>query len=175
MSASIKPLSLAEFLDWERAQPLRYEFDGVQPVGMTGGSTRHARVIARLIVAAGTRVKSPCEVLASELKVIGENWVRYPDMTIACGSLDEARDSVLPTIIFEVLSPSTELTDRRVKPVEYRTIPSILAYVLVCQDRPELTVLRRASGWLEETVQGPGATLHLPEVGTEIPLAEIYR
>jgi hypothetical protein len=38
MSASLKPLTLDEFLDWERAQPERYEFDGIQPVAMTGGS-----------------------------------------------------------------------------------------------------------------------------------------
>ena len=44
MSAALKPLTLAEFLAWERAQPERYEFDGVQPVAMTGGSRAHSRI-----------------------------------------------------------------------------------------------------------------------------------
>jgi len=51
MGASIKPLTLEEFRAWERAQPLRYGFDGIQPIGMTGGSPLHARLIARVITA----------------------------------------------------------------------------------------------------------------------------
>lgn len=50
MSASLKPLYVEEFLAWERAQPERYEFDGIQPVAMTGGG-QHVRIITRLIVA----------------------------------------------------------------------------------------------------------------------------
>ncbi len=175
MSASIKPLSLAEFLDWERAQPLRYEFDGVQPVGMTGGTPRHGLIIARLITAAANRVRVPCEVYASEVKVISDRSVRYPDLTIACGPADSKVDWIAPTIIFEVLSPSTALTDRRVKPLEYKNIPSIMAYVIVGQDEPDVTILRRSTGWIEETVTTIQGMLALPEVGIEIPLAEIYR
>ena len=128
MSASIKPLSLAEFLDWERAQPLRYEFDGIQPIAITGGSTMHARLIARVIIAGGNRVNSPCQVFASELKIITDTRVRYPDVTIACTPQDEGSDAVSPTVVFEVLSPSTALTDRRVKPVEYGSVVSIAVY-----------------------------------------------
>jgi Uma2 family endonuclease len=174
MSASIKALTLEEFLSWERAQPLRYEFDGIQPVAMTGGSPRHGLVIARLITAASIRVPSPCDVYASEVKVIGNDRVRYPDVTIACGPQEEA-DSIQPTIVFEVLSPSTSLTDRRVKPYEYRLMPSILAYVIVSQDEPVATILRRSADWQEEAFQGLDAVLPLPEVGIKIPLAELYR
>ncbi len=175
MSASVRTLSLEEFLAWERSQDLRYEFDGVQPIGMTGGSVSHARLIARLITAAGNRVQPPCEVLSSDLKVIGEDWVRYPDVTVACEAVDTMRDSVSPSVVFEVLSPSTVLTDRRVKPREYRTVPSLRAYVILSQDQPEITVLRRSSGWEEETLRGTDAVLSLPEIGIEIPLAEVYR
>ncbi len=64
MSASLKPLTMDEFLDWERSQPERYEFDGIQPVAMTGGSRPHSRIGTRLLVALAGRVKPPCEVLA---------------------------------------------------------------------------------------------------------------
>jgi Uma2 family endonuclease len=174
MSASLRALTMEEFLVWERAQPVRYEFDGTQPVAMTGGSPRHGLIIARLITAASNRVKAPCDVYASDVKVLGHDRVRYPDVTIACGSQDEA-DSIQPTVVFEVLSPSTSLTDRRVKPYEYRTLPSILAYVIVSQDEPSITILRRSSGWIEEQVQGRESTLALPEIGIDIPLSEIYR
>jgi hypothetical protein len=45
MSAFLKPLTVDEFLAWERSQPARYEFDGVQPVAVTGGSVSHVRII----------------------------------------------------------------------------------------------------------------------------------
>ena len=177
MSASIKPLTLAEFLIWERAQPERYEFDGTQPIpmGMTGGSRNHERLIARIIMAAGARVSLPCEVFASGLKVLTDGRVRYPDVTIACQNDDGVEDLVEPRIVFEVVSPSSGLIDRRVKASEYRALPSIEAYVILSQDRPEVTVMRRSDGWRESNLIGRDAVLHLPEVGIAIPLSEIYR
>ena len=175
MGASIKPLSLEEFLDWERSQPLRYEFDGIQPIGMTGGTPLHGLIIARLITAAGTRLKQPCEVYASEVKVITDKSARYPDLTILCSTPDGTVDWIEPTVIFEVLSPSTTPTDRRVKPVEYRSVSSVMVYVIAAQDKADVTVLRRASGWTEEVLVGKDAILALPEVGITIPLSEIYR
>jgi len=173
-SASLKPLTVDEFLAWERAQALRFEFDGVQPVGMTGGSRAHARVIARLIMALGARVQAPCEVFGSELKVLTAGRVRYPDASVVCGGSDDDGDTVSPTVVFEVLSPSTALTDRRVKPVEYAGVSGLLVYVLLEPDRPEVSVLRRSSGWEEETLAGPAAALALPEIGVTVPLAAIY-
>jgi Uma2 family endonuclease len=70
MSAAQKPLTLDEFLAWERSQPARYEFDGVQPVAMTGGSRPHARAGARLVAALINRVRSPCEAFGPDLKVL---------------------------------------------------------------------------------------------------------
>ena len=48
-----KPMTLAEFLEWEERQPLRYEFDGVGPVAMTGGTAGHADIQRNLAIAAG--------------------------------------------------------------------------------------------------------------------------
>ncbi len=70
MSATSKPLSVEEFLAWERAQQLRYEFDGIQPVAMTGGSRAHSRIQTRIVIALGSQVRPPCEVHGSELKVL---------------------------------------------------------------------------------------------------------
>jgi Uma2 family endonuclease len=177
MSASLRALTLEEFLVWERAQPVRYEFDGTQPipVGMTGGSTDHERLIARTIMAVGARLREPCEVFASGLKVVTEGRVRYPDVTVACGANDGEDDTVQPRIVFEVLSPSSALTDRRVKAMEYRSVASILAYVILNQERPEATVMRRADGWQETHLAGRQATLSLPEIDVEVPLSALYR
>jgi Uma2 family endonuclease len=174
MSASLKPLTLDEFLDWERSQPERYEFDGIQPVAMTGGSRPHARVGTRLVVALVNRVQSPREAFGPELKVLTTGRVRYPDATVVCGGSDEDGDVVAPTAVFEVLSPSTALTDRRVKATEYAAVPGIMVYVLLEQDRPEVTIRRRSAVWEAEIVAGHDGTLELPEIGVSIPMAAIY-
>src|SRR5687767_10647 len=108
-----RPMTVAEFLDWERAQPERYEFDGVQPVprGMVGGTRAHARVSARLLVALGARLRPPCEAFGPDLKVVAAGSVRYPDAMVECGSGaspgDAAGDVAAPAVVFEVLSRST--------------------------------------------------------------------
>jgi Uma2 family endonuclease len=174
MSASLKPLTLGEFLDWERSQPERYEFDGTQPVAMTGGSVAHARVVRRLVTALAARLCPGCEAFAGDLKVLTAGRARYPDATVVCGPTDPGRDAVEPAVVFEVLSPSTALTDRRVKAAEYAGVPSVLAYVMLEQDQPRAVVLRRSGGWREEVVAGPDAVLALPEVGAELAMGDLH-
>ena len=174
MSASLKPLTLDEFLTWERSQPERYEFDGIQPVAMTGGSRVHSLIATRVAAALVFQVKPPCEAHGPELKVITTGRVRYPDASVVCTRRESDDDTVTPTVVFEVLSPSTALTDRRVKAIEYAAVPTVVAYVLLEQDRPEVTIRRRSAGWEAESLIGLDATLELPEIGVTIPLAFIY-
>jgi Uma2 family endonuclease len=176
MSASLKPLTVEEFLAWERSQEPRHEFDGIQPVATTGGSRGHNRVTTRLTVALGNLVKPPCEPCGPDLKVLTPGRVRYPDASVVCtkGDEDDDADIVAPTVVFEVLSPSTALTDRRVKAVEYAGVPTILVYVILETNRPEITVRRRSTGWEAETIEGLDARLQLPEIEVTIPLAVIY-
>jgi Uma2 family endonuclease len=174
MSAALKPLTLEEFLAWERSQPARYEFDGVQPVAMTGGSRTHSRVATRLAAALVNRVQPPCEAHASDLKVVTTGRIRYPDASVVCVPSDEDSDLIEPTVVCEVLSPSTALTDRRVKALEYAAVPRILVYILLEQDQPEITVMRRSAGWEPEVLTGLAATLELPEISVSVPLDTIY-
>lgn len=174
MSASLKPLTVDEFLAWERSQPLRYEFDGIQPVAMTGGSRRHSRIQTRLVLALGPRVAPPCEVHGSELKVVTAAKVRYPDASVICDDGTSDSDTINPVVVFEVLSPSTALTDRRVKPFDYASVPSIQAYVILDCDEPLATVMRRTAGWEPETIAGLDAEIPLPEIGVSLPLSAIH-
>jgi Uma2 family endonuclease len=76
--------------------------------------------------------------------------------------------------VFEVLSPSTSTTDRIVKNQEYRDTPSIRRYVMLEQDRQAATVFARAGDdWVGHVVSG-NAVLVMPEIGIELPLAEMY-
>lgn len=101
--------------------------------------------------------------------------VRYPDATVACYTAEEDTDIIAPTAVFEVISPSTALTDRRVKPLEYAAVPGIMVYVILEADRPDATVMRRSAAWEPETFEGMDAVVPLPEIGIELPLAAIYR
>ncbi|MBY0331102.1 MAG: Uma2 family endonuclease [Acetobacteraceae bacterium] len=170
MCASLRPLTLEEFLDWERTQPARYEFDGIQPIAMTGGSVAHARLVAAL----GAGLPPGCEAFGGDLKVLTTGRARYPDATVVCGPLDTAGDTVEPVLVAEVLSPSTALTDRRVKAAEYASVASVQVYVMLDQEVARATVLRRAAGWREELVEGRDAVLALPEAGVRIALAALY-
>ena len=85
-----KPMSLAEFLEWEERQELRYEFDGVEPSAMTGGSLRHAAIQRNLAMAVGSRLRGkPCQFFGSDLKIqAAENSSRYPDGIVLCSDLE---------------------------------------------------------------------------------------
>src|SRR5271155_240226 len=110
-----KPMSLAEFLEWEDRQELRYEFDGVEPSAMTGGTVGHATIQGNLAVAVGGRLKGkPCRFYGSDLKFqVAEGHVRYPDGMVVCRPVDRTATVVYdPVIVFEVLSPSTGRDDR---------------------------------------------------------------
>ena len=175
MSASLKPLTVDEFLAWERAQPLKYEFDGIQPVAMTGGTRAHSRVATRLTAWLVPALPTHCEAFGPDLKVLTPGRVRYPDASVVCADGDDNSDLITPTVVFEVLSPSTALTDRRVKAAEYAGVPTVLAYVMLEPEHADITVRRRSTGWAAEMVEGLEASLALPEIGVTIPLAALYR
>jgi Uma2 family endonuclease len=175
MGASLKPSTLEEFLASERTQPVRYEFDGTQPVAMTGGTIAADRVARRLLRAFDRRLKPPCEACGENVKVLTPTGrVRYPDVKMACGEFDPASDHVDPVVVSEVLSPTTEMTDRRVKSAEYASMPSVMAYVLLAQDRPAATVLRRSTDWRPEDIEESEAVVDLTEIGIAFPLAELH-
>ncbi len=154
MSASLKPLTLDEFVACERTQPVRYEFDGTQPVAMTGGTIAADWVARRLLRALDRRLRPPCEAFGENVKVLPAGRVRYPDVKVACGEFDPAADHVDPVVVSEVLSPTTEMTDRRVKSAEYASIPSVMAYVLLAQERLAATVLAAPWGGSRRRLRG---------------------
>jgi Uma2 family endonuclease len=175
MNVVVRPrVSLADFLEWERDQPQRYEFDGTQPIPMTGGTVAHARLVRRLMEALSRQLAPGYEAFGGDLKVLtAPSRVRYPDVLVLAGEPAPDADTVEPIVVFEVLSASTALTDLRVKPEEYSGVASLMAYVILPQDGAEdATVLRRSRGWEPEAV---GATLELPEIGAAVAVGDLYR
>ena len=110
-----------------------------------------------------------------------EGTYTYPDVMVVCGEQKiraDAPQSSLenPTLLFEVLSPSTEMVDRNQKLEQYRQIPSLLGYFLVAQDKPLIEAHTRSfDDWHYREYSGFDATLVIPAPECEIPLSEIYR
>ena len=171
-----KVMTPGEFLAWEAAQELKWEFDGLQPVAMVGATLVHAAIQGNIITALNNRLRGkPCRPYGSDVKVqIGPKY-RYPDALVSCvpivPGVTVAAD---PVVIFEVLSESTAETDRTTKLREYRSLPSVQRYVMLEQNQAAATVITRTeTGWSLETLDAHG-TLAMPEIGVEVPMAELY-
>ena len=172
-----KPMTLEQFLAWEERQELRYEFDGFQPIAMTGGTAAHAAIQRNLITALATRLRGkPCQPYGSELKILVDGRIRYPDAFVVCTPVPPRATVVAdPVVVFEILSDSSTHTDLFVKNAEYRACPSVQRYVVLEQtQRGAMVFARKGEDWVNEALAGEAAVLALPEVGIEIPLAELY-
>ncbi len=170
-----KPMSVAEFLAWERGQELRYEFDGVRITAMTGGTLNRSAIATNIVSAVRQRLKPPCRVYRGDVTLLVAGSVRYPDAAVTGAPIDGQADVLPePVVVFEVLSPSTASVDRVIKNEEYRATPSIQRHAMLEQTRIAATVFARSEGRWTGTVVTGDATLAMPEIGVELPLSELY-
>ncbi len=170
-------MALADFLVWEECQELRYEFDGVAPVGMTGGTVAHDQITFNIRKALDARLAGkPCRPFGPNVKIIVDGRARYPDALVVCQPVPPAATIVKnPVVVFEVASEGSASTDLIDKNCEYRATPSIQRYVIVQQTRPAaIAFARRGADWLSEIVAGLDAILQLPDINVDLPLAEVY-
>jgi len=165
-----------EFLAWEAGQELKWEFDGFQPVAMTGGTFAHAVIQGNLVRALNNRlVGTPCRAVGPDLKVSINLSYRYPDVLVTC--TPTALDAVVsadPVVILEVLSVGLASDDRTVKLVEYQSLPSVRRYIMLEQDRVFATAITRTdTGW-DHALIGRDGILAMPEIGVEVSMTELY-
>jgi Uma2 family endonuclease len=174
--ALTKPMTLDEFLAWEDRQDERWEFDGFNPVAMTGGTARHSAIQANLITALVTRLRGkPCRAYTSDLKVRTSSSIRYPDAFVVCSPVGGTATYVTdPVVVFEILSPSTANVDTIDKNAEYQDTPSIQRYVMLAQDSQRAMMFERtADDWVGHIMSGD-VTIAMPEIDIELPLMELY-
>jgi Uma2 family endonuclease len=174
--ARIAPMTPAEFLTWEAGQEFKWEFDGFEPQAMAGVTNAHAAIQQNLALALGTRLRGQSYyVRGSDFKVQTGLGCRYPDAHVGCTTLPNAATiATEPVVIFEIISESTEHTDRFDKLREYRAIPSVRRYVILEQDQALATTYTRTeAGWVVDDL-GLAGILAMPEIGIEVPMAEFY-
>ena len=180
---SLTHLSVKEYLKAEESSEIRYEYLGGQIFAMSGGSKEHNLITLNIASRLRSHIRgSSCSVFMSDMKVRlelankGKSIFYYPDVVVSCDSEDQDRFFLnYPCLIIEVLSPSTETTDRREKLVNYRTLKSLQEYVLVSQDEVKVEVYRKDfQGNWSLIILGQDDELHLDSIGATLTMAEVY-
>ena len=181
-NAGIKVDKATFFRFIERQAEGRFEYDRGHIVQlMSGGTLRHASIIKRLEVALDRQLDSLAWQITSQSRgVETSETVRYPDVLVEASGADwQGLATTKPVLVIEVLSPTSEDIDLVIKPREYLSLPSLVAYIVASQNKPHLTVWLRDSdgGFPAEpnVVEGPDAVLAIDALGIDISLAEIYR
>jgi Uma2 family endonuclease len=171
-----------EYLALERQAEYRSEYVNGEIYAMAGASRAHVTITSNMLSEIHQQLKGkPCRIYAIDLrvKVSATGMYAYPDMVAACAQhqFDEARQDTLtnPTVIAEVLSPSTEAYDRGEKFAHYRKLPSLQEYILVAQDKVRVErYVRHGEDWLLTEISDLNAALQLTSIGCAIPLTDIY-
>lgn len=179
--AQLQPWTFEQFLDWERGQERKHEFEDGEPVAMAGGSEAHSVIQANLIAAAAPKLRgSGCRPFTSDMLVrTGTGRGRYPDMTIDCGT-PRGQNLIAPEprVVFEVLSEETQRRDRTIKLADYNATPSIAHYVLVEQAVLLVHVYSRGPhgdfSLRPQEVRGIDGVVELAAVGIALTMREIY-
>ena len=171
-------MTLDEYLEFERKSSVRHEFVEGEIYAFAGASRRHSLIVTNLVIALGTAARgSTCEVHSNDVKlqVTGRN-VYYPDVMVVCDPEDVDELIVSrPCLVVEVISPPTQLVDRREKLFFYRQIESLEGYLIVEQDERRVIYHSRSAdgGWARAELSGSGR-LSLTCLETELSLDQIY-
>ncbi len=176
-------LSAEAYLEGELTASVKHELiDGVA-YAMAGVSKNHQRISDNVLVGLHLHLRNQrCEPFGSDVKVkVGDDFF-YPDAMVVCDDVSEnSYYTESPTILVEVLSPSTRRLDQTLKRSRYQTIPSLQELVLIEQDVVDVEVCRRSSGWRSQhyflgddiTFESIGVTLSVEDIYQRVQNADV--
>lgn len=181
-TARIETLSEADFLQGERRARDRHEYVAGQVFAMGGASMAHNTLAGNVFALLHRHLRGrPCRGFIADMKVriAARSTYYYPDVVVSCDARDLAaeppRDYLEhPSLVVEVLSPTTETIDRREKLLAYRELPSLVEYVLVDQERRSIDLYRRVGADWTHALLCDGDTLELASVSLSVPVSEVY-
>lgn len=184
MSTVPKPyITPEEYLHRERKAEFRSEYFRGETFAMAGASANHNLIVLNAGASLREQLKKkPCRVYPSDLKLCVEatGLYTYPDLSVVCGDPQlesDAGDVLLnPVVLVEVLSDSTEAYDRGKKFEHYRTIPSLMHYVLIAQDRHSIDCFTRSpdGDWRLTSCQGSDGHIELASIDSQLAATEVY-
>jgi Uma2 family endonuclease len=179
MGSALPKLSLEDYLRWENVQPERHEFHRGEVFAMVGGRRVHGRVVGNLVRALGNALAgSPCQVFSEGMKVQpSDDAILYPDLFVTCDPGDLRTDMIFraPTLVIEVLSPTTQAYDRSQKFALYRRLASLREYALIDPDTRRIEIFRiGADGLWVLHDMSDGEAMTLASIGCQVPLTEVF-
>jgi len=173
-------ISVEDYLEAEKVSEIRHEYVDGEVFAMAGVSKDHNRINRRLLNSITSKlVDSQCETFFVDVKVRVEKLSRfyYPDLVVVCGDDTESNYYIdKPTIIVEILSPSTASTDRREKLFAYQEIESLHEYVMIDQETEHVEIYRRRDdGLWSWIVFDADEDFDLEAINFKMPVADLYR
>ena len=185
MSALEKPFITPEqYLEMERKAEFKSEYYAGQIFAMSGGSAPHSIISGNVLALLWMQLRErDCKAFNSDMKVkvSASGLFTYPDVSVVCGEViyaDKTRDMMEnPSLIVEVLSPSTQGYDRGEKFAHYQRLTSLTDYLLVSQDvmRVEHFVRQGDDQWLLSTYREPDALIRCAPIGCDLRLSDVYQ
>lgn len=181
MRSPLNLLTAEEYLNLEQDAEIRHEYVAGQIYAMAGASEAHNLIAGNIFALLRPHLRgSSCRTFVSDMKVKVKaqkaDIFYYPDLLVTCNPNDNKKYfKTSPNLIVEVLSNSTETTDKREKRLNYQTIDSLQEYVLVSQDEIKVEIYRKDNNgnWTIETL-GKDDDLQLNSVGLTLTMADIY-
>ena len=175
-------ISPEDYLEGERVSPIKHEYRRGHVYAMTGAKKPHIIITSNLVRRLGNHLDdTDCIILPLDIKVRLEeaNCYYYPDVAVTCDERDtgSTEDFILyPSLVVEVLSPSTAAFDRGDKFADYQTSPSLQEYVLITQSEIKIECFRvNAEGnWVSQTYR-QGEELELMSIDFRCPIAQVYQ
>ena len=179
-AASALVVSVEDYLRHEADGVVRHEYIGGRIHAMAGTSEAHNTISVNLVSAFHAHIRGgPCKAYMADFKVRmeinREDIFYYPDVMVACQRVGVEQYYLrYPTLIVEVLSPSTEAIDRREKFLNYPQISTLEEYALIAQDAREITIHRRAEDWQPRVVTALETGVEFRSIKLTLPLSRIY-
>jgi Uma2 family endonuclease len=180
-----RPMTFEEFLAFEEASPTKHElvagyvfdWNGGEIRGFAGTTRRHNGIAGNILARLWKAGRGRCQVYGSDVRLrVGDTASYYPDIQVVCDPTDTNEQfTSRPCLIVEVLSPSTASVDRREKLLEYQSLDSLRAYLIVWTNERRCLLHSRdeAQGW-SSAFQGPDGNVLLPCTDLRLSLDEIY-
>lgn len=172
-------MSADEYLEAEKSASVRHEYVAGQIYAMAGASDAHNTIAGNFFAILKAKLRGgPCRIYMSDMKVRIEQAgvFYYPDVLVTCDPEDNGEYAkTRPSLIIEVTSPSTTVTDHREKLLAYRKISSLREYVMITQHEMKVEIYRldsRGHWWLE--TYGPEHSFRLESVDMEIAVKDLY-
>jgi Uma2 family endonuclease len=177
---AVKPMTSEEFVHWDDGTETHYELIGGFPVAMAPPAEAHRILAVRLVtrIDAALARRRPCNAQVEAGVVRPDRVDTYfeADIAATCEGNKPGRQAIKdPFLIVEILSPSTERHDRRVKLPAHRQISTVQEIVLIASDGLYVELHRRAGEqWITEILYSSEGVLVLSSVDIEIPMSDLY-